>query len=119
MTPGYTVLLHSLRRSKVLSSQPYPRGGEVFVISGGRFCRQALENQQVEFRRLADEAGQQGVDLPGAEPRDHLVKPVIGPRVVVTEHPMMRCVHGYPRPCPPLKISSRRSVALEPPLARP
>jgi hypothetical protein len=27
------------------------------------FCRQPLENQQIEFRRLADQAGQQGMDL--------------------------------------------------------
>jgi hypothetical protein len=34
------------------------------VISGGRFCRQPLENQQIQFRRFADEAGQQSLDLP-------------------------------------------------------
>ena len=33
------------------------------MISGGRFCRQPLEIQQIELRRLADEAGQQTVDL--------------------------------------------------------
>ena len=38
-------------------------GSEVFVISGNRFGRQPLENQQIEFRCLADEAGQQRVDL--------------------------------------------------------
>ena len=33
------------------------------MISAGRPCRQPLEKQQIEFRRLADQAGQQGVDL--------------------------------------------------------
>src|ERR1700720_3631572 len=40
------------------------RGGEVFVISGGGSGRHPLKIQQIEFRRLADEAGQQGVNLP-------------------------------------------------------
>jgi cold shock CspA family protein len=37
-------------------------GSEVFVISDRRFRRQPLENQQIEFRCVADQAGQQGVD---------------------------------------------------------
>jgi hypothetical protein len=37
--------------------------GEIFVISGGRFCRQPLENQEIEFRQLADQACQHGMDL--------------------------------------------------------
>jgi type II secretory pathway component PulM len=36
---------------------------KVFMISGRRLCRQSLEKQQVEFRRLADQGGQHGVDL--------------------------------------------------------
>jgi hypothetical protein len=38
---------------------------EVFAISGGRFYRQPLENQEIGFRCLADLAGQHGMDLPG------------------------------------------------------
>ena len=49
---------HSPRR------QTCAAGGEVFVKSASRFCRQPLEIQQIGFRRLTDEAGQQGVDLP-------------------------------------------------------
>jgi hypothetical protein len=30
---------------------------EVFVISSGPICRQPLEKQEIEFQRLADEAG--------------------------------------------------------------
>jgi hypothetical protein len=56
-------LLHSLRQGKLPRPQPCAEGGEVFVISAGRPCRQPLEKQQIEFRRLADQAGQQGVDL--------------------------------------------------------
>jgi hypothetical protein len=37
---------------------------EVFAISGGRFYRQPLENQEIGFRCLADLAGQHGLDLP-------------------------------------------------------
>lgn len=33
-------------------------------MSGGRFGRQTLEKQQIEFRCLADKAGQQSMDLP-------------------------------------------------------
>jgi hypothetical protein len=33
-------------------------------MSGGRTCREPLEKQQVEIRRTADKAGQQGMDLP-------------------------------------------------------
>ena len=33
------------------------------MISGRRFRRQPLEKQEIEFRRLADEAGQQRMDL--------------------------------------------------------
>jgi len=32
--------------------------------SGGRSRREPLEDQQIEFRRAADQTGQQGVDLP-------------------------------------------------------
>jgi hypothetical protein len=50
----------------VRSSRPQPcaASGEVFVISGRRFRRQPLEKQEIEFRRLTDEARQQCVDLP-------------------------------------------------------
>jgi hypothetical protein len=34
------------------------------VISGGRFCRQPLKKQKIEFRRLTDQPGQQRMDLP-------------------------------------------------------
>jgi hypothetical protein len=30
---------------------------EVFVISAGPICRQPLERQEIEFQRLAEEAG--------------------------------------------------------------
>jgi len=30
---------------------------EVFVISAGPICRQPLEKQEIEFQRLAEEAG--------------------------------------------------------------
>jgi hypothetical protein len=43
--------------------QPCPPEREVFVISGRRFCRQPLENQQIERRRLPDEAGLERVGL--------------------------------------------------------
>jgi hypothetical protein len=33
------------------------------VISGGRFCRQPLEKQRIEFRRLTGQPGQEGMDL--------------------------------------------------------
>jgi hypothetical protein len=59
--------MHSFAAFALPEQSPRPpfcaRGGEVFVISGGRFCRQPLENQQIEFRRLADDARQQRVDL--------------------------------------------------------
>ena len=32
--------------------QPCAASGEVFMISGGGFCRQPLKNQEIEFRRL-------------------------------------------------------------------
>jgi hypothetical protein len=64
MTPLCTVLLHSLRRNKAPLPQPCPPSSEVLVISGGRFCRQPLENQEIEWRRFADEAGQQRMGLP-------------------------------------------------------
>jgi hypothetical protein len=34
------------------------------VISGGRFCRQPLKKQQIEFRRLTGQPGQHRMDLP-------------------------------------------------------
>jgi hypothetical protein len=39
------------------------RKNEGFVPSSGGFCRQPLEIQQVEFRRLADQARQQGMNV--------------------------------------------------------
>ena len=62
--PECTVLLHLFRRGKAAASEPCTGASEVFVKSGGRLGRQPLEKPQIEFRRLADEAGQQSVGLP-------------------------------------------------------
>jgi hypothetical protein len=61
-------------------------GSEVFVISGDRFDRPPLENQQIEFRCGADEARFEdgaavGAVLFGREPRRGVLEPAIGPRI--------------------------------------
>src|SRR5450759_3838839 len=50
-------------QAKSAGLEPCARRCEVSVMSGGRLCRQPLENQEIECRRFADKAGQQGVDL--------------------------------------------------------
>jgi hypothetical protein len=52
---GFAALARAPQSPRPPSCAPV---SEVFVISGGRLRRQALEIQQIEFRRLADQAGQ-------------------------------------------------------------
>ena len=70
--------------------QPCAGGGEVFVISVRRFCRQPLENQQIEFPALCRRSRSTRRGLCAAEPRHSLVKPGVGRRIIVmTEHPII------------------------------
>ena len=57
-------MLHRCLQAKRDALGPYAFAGEVFVKSNDPLRRQPLEIQEIEFRRLAEEAGEQGVDLP-------------------------------------------------------
>ena len=58
MTPDAQFLLLSLARRKVPGRELARKTVKVLVQSSGGFCRQPLEKQQIERRRLADQPGQ-------------------------------------------------------------